>query len=45
MYTDRCIENLEKSTAFVTLLTSILGYDKVSEVVKMAVATKQTTKK
>ncbi len=39
---NKCTENLEKSTAFATLLTPILGYDKVSEVVKIAIATKKT---
>ena len=38
----RCKELLEKSTAYATLLTPKLGYDKVSEIVKQAVKTNRT---
>ncbi len=38
----RCKELLEKSTAYATLLTPILGYDVVSSAVKEMVATGQT---
>ena len=40
----RCRENLEKSTAYATLLTPILGYDIVSNCVKEAVKTDKTIK-
>lgn len=36
---DRCRENLEKSTAYATLLNPLLGYDVVSDCVKEAVET------
>jgi len=38
----RCLEHLEKSTAYSTLLTPRLGYDVVSKVVKEAVAKDMT---
>jgi aspartate ammonia-lyase len=38
----RCLEHLEKSTAYSTLLTPVLGYDTVSKVVKEAVKTGKT---
>ena len=38
----RCLEHLEKSTAYSTLLTPRLGYDAVSKVVKESVATGKT---
>jgi aspartate ammonia-lyase len=38
----RCKELLEKSTAYATLLTPKLGYDKVSELVKEALKTNRT---
>lgn len=40
----RCKENLEKSTAFATLLTPALGYDKVSAAVKKSVKEGKTIK-
>jgi aspartate ammonia-lyase len=33
---ERCKENLERSTAYATLLTPVLGYDVVSRAVKKA---------
>ena len=39
---ERCLEHLEKSTAYSTLLTPSLGYDVVSKVVKESVATGKT---
>ena len=39
---ERCLEHLEKSTAYSTLLTPRLGYDVVSKVVKESVATGKT---
>jgi len=39
---ERCLEHLEKSTAYSTLLTPRLGYDAVSKVVKESVATGKT---
>ena len=42
---ERCLEHLEKSTAYSTLLTPILGYDTVSKVVKESVATGRTMRK
>ncbi|MFA6016748.1 MAG: lyase family protein [Patescibacteria group bacterium] len=39
---DRCLEHLEKSTAYSTLLTPRLGYDAVSKVVKESVKTGKT---
>ena len=39
---ERCLEHLEKSTAYSTLLTPRLGYDAVSKVVKESVATGRT---
>ncbi len=39
---ERCLEHLEKSTAYSTLLTPRLGYDVVSKVVKKSVATGRT---
>lgn len=39
---ERCLEHLEKSTAYSTLLTPKLGYDTVSKVVKESVATGKT---
>jgi aspartate ammonia-lyase len=41
---ERCLEHLENSTAYSTLLTPRLGYDIVSKVVKEAVATGRTMK-
>jgi len=38
----RCLEHLEKSTAYSTLLTPRLGYDVVSKVVKESVKTGRT---
>lgn len=38
----RCLEHLEKSTAYSTLLTPKLGYDVVSKMVKEAVSTGKT---
>ncbi|MEK7161275.1 MAG: aspartate ammonia-lyase, partial [Patescibacteria group bacterium] len=38
----RCKELLEKSTAYATLLTPILGYDAVSSAVKEAVESGKT---
>lgn len=38
----RCLEHLEKSTAYSTLLTPKLGYDVVSNIVKEAVRTGKT---
>lgn len=38
----RCLEHLEKSTAYSTLLTPKLGYDAVSKMVKEAVSTGKT---
>jgi aspartate ammonia-lyase len=42
---ERCLEHLEKSTAYSTLLTPKLGYDAVSKVVKESVKTGQTMRK
>jgi len=39
---ERCLEHLEKSTAYSTLLTPRLGYDVVSKVVKKSVAIGRT---
>ncbi|VVA43397.1 Aspartate ammonia-lyase [Candidatus Roizmanbacteria bacterium] len=39
---ERCLEHLEKSTAYSTLLTPRLGYDVVSKVVKESIATGKT---
>lgn len=39
---ERCLEHLEKSTAYSTLLTPRLGYDAVSKVVKESVKTGKT---
>lgn len=39
---ERCREHLEKSTAYATLLTPILGYDVVSSAVKQAIASHKT---
>ncbi|HSW89088.1 MAG TPA: aspartate ammonia-lyase [Candidatus Saccharimonadales bacterium] len=39
---EKCKEHLEKSTAYATLLTPVLGYDKTSEIVKKAIAQKKT---
>ncbi len=39
---ERCLEHLERSTAYSTLLTPRLGYDVVSRVVKESVATGKT---
>ena len=39
---ERCLEHLEKSTAYATLLTPCLGYDAVSKVVKESVKTGRT---
>ncbi len=39
---ERCKEHLEKSTAYATLLTPILGYDTVSRAVKEAIAGHKT---
>ncbi|HSW97790.1 MAG TPA: aspartate ammonia-lyase [Candidatus Saccharimonadales bacterium] len=39
---EQCKEHLEKSTAYATLLTPVLGYDKTSEIVKKALAQKKT---
>lgn len=39
---ERCLEHLEKSTAYSTLLTPRLGYDVVSKIVKESVATGKT---
>jgi aspartate ammonia-lyase len=38
----RCLEHLEKSTAYSTLLTPVLGYDVVSKAVKEVVRTGKT---
>lgn len=38
----RCLELLEKSTAYATLLTPKLGYDKVSKIVKRAISKNKT---
>jgi aspartate ammonia-lyase len=38
---EKCKHHLENSTAYATLLTPRLGYDKVSEIVKKSVATKK----
>jgi aspartate ammonia-lyase len=38
----KCRQHLENSTAYATLLTPILGYDKVSEIVKTAVSEQKT---
>ena len=38
----KCHDHLENSTAYATLLTPILGYDQVSEIVKEAVASQKT---
>lgn len=38
----QCREHLEKSTAYATLLTPILGYDKVSNIVKESLKTGRT---
>ncbi len=38
----RCLELLERSTAYATLLTPKLGYDKVSEIVKKTVSKNKT---
>ena len=37
-----CVDHLEKSTAYATLLTPLLGYDKTSSIVKEAIARKKT---
>lgn len=39
---ERCLEHLEKSTAYATLLSPHLGYDRVSSIVKEAVKTGKT---
>jgi len=39
---EQCLEHLEKSTAYSTLLTPVLGYDKVSKIVKEAISQRQT---
>lgn len=39
---EACKAHLEKSTAYATLLTPVLGYDKTSEIVKKAIAQKKT---
>jgi aspartate ammonia-lyase len=39
---EKCLHHLEKSTAYATLLTPVLGYDKVSEIVKKAVKQKKS---
>ena len=39
---ERCLEHLEKSTAYSTLLTPRLGYDAVSKIVKESVKTGRT---
>ena len=39
---ERCKYHLENSTAYATLFVPILGYDKVSEIVKKSMATNQT---
>lgn len=39
---ERCLEHLEKSTAYSTLLTPRLGYDVVSKIVKESVKTGKT---
>jgi aspartate ammonia-lyase len=39
---ERCLELLENSTAYATLLTPSLGYETVSAVVKEAVKTNKT---
>lgn len=39
---DKCKEHLEKSTAYATLLTPVLGYDQVSELVKESLITGKT---
>src|SRR3990167_9047881 len=42
---ERCLEHLEKSTAYSTLLTPRLGYDVVSKVVKESISTGRTMRK
>ena len=42
---ERCLEHLEKSTAYATLLTPKLGYDVVSKVVKESVKSGMTIRK
>jgi aspartate ammonia-lyase len=37
---ENCRKNLENSTAYATLLTPVLGYDKVSQIVKEAIENK-----
>jgi len=39
---EQCLEHLERSTAYATVLTPLLGYDKVSQIVKEAIAQKKT---
>jgi aspartate ammonia-lyase len=39
---EKCKFHLENSTAYATLLTPYLGYDKVSEMVKKSVVTKKS---
>lgn len=39
---DICMSHLENSTAYATLLVPLLGYDKVSKIVKKTISTKKT---
>ncbi len=41
---ERCLENLEKSSSLITPLISIIGYDKASEIVKLAHSSRKTIK-
>ncbi len=41
---DKCQENLEKSHSLITPLIGIIGYDKASEIVKIASDSKRTIK-
>ncbi len=41
---DRCLENLKKSASLITPLISIIGYDKASEIVKVALSKKMSIK-
>lgn len=41
---ERCLENLNKSASLITPLISIIGYDKASEIVKIALSKKKNIK-
>ena len=41
---ERCLENLEKSSSLITPLIHIIGYDKASDIVKLAHQNNQTIK-